>query len=47
LKNLRNLEVEPRIPVLYQQWLRQDPEKDQRQLQVQEEERLAGEEDFV
>ena len=45
MKNLKNLEVEPRIPVLCQQWLRQDPEKDQRQLQ--EEEELAGEEDFV
>ena len=46
MKNLRNLEVVPRIPVLYQQWLRQDPEKDQRQVQ-EEEEGLAGEEDFV
>ena len=46
MKNLRNLEVAPRILVLYQQWLRWDPEKDQRQVQVQEEE-LAGEEDFV
>ena len=46
MKNLKNLEVVPRIPVLYQQWLRQDPEKDQRQVQVEEEE-LAGEEDFV
>ena len=45
MKNLRNLEVVPRILVLYQQWLRQDPEKDQRQLQ--EEEVLAGEGDFV
>ena len=45
MKNLRILEVVPRIPALYQHWLRQDPEKDQRQ--VQEEERLAGEEDFV
>ena len=46
MKNLRNLEVVLRIPVLYQQWLRQDPEKDQRQMEVEEEE-LAGEEDFV
>ena len=45
MKNLRNLEVVPRILVLYQHWLRQDPEKDQRQLQ--EEEVLAGEGDFV
>ena len=44
MKNLKNLEVVPRIPVLYQQWLRWDPEKDQRQVQ---EERMAGEEDFV